>query len=54
MPSAQLLSTWRGVFGWLWPISVRMVCIMVPYLKFKKAEPSSASVEDDRTILVME
>ena len=35
MPSEQLLSTCRGVVGWVWPISVRMVWIMALSLALK-------------------
>ena len=40
--------------GWGWTILVRMVQIMVPSLELQNAASSSASVEEDGTIVMMD
>eukprot|EP00978_Attheya_sp_CCMP212_P021290 scaffold61966_cov50-Attheya_sp.AAC.1 len=55
MPAAQLLSTWRGVGGWGWPISSRMIRKTTPPSRaLKKQAPSLASVAEARTTSRME
>eukprot|EP00957_Ditylum_brightwellii_P212183 15367048-Ditylum_brightwellii.AAC.2 len=44
------LSTWIGVGGWGWPISVRATCIAAASFAFSTNAPSSASAADAITL----
>ena len=51
IPTAVVLSTWIGVGGCGWPISVRVRRIILASMVFKKRAPNLASAADAATHL---
>jgi hypothetical protein len=50
MPLAVEFSVCRGVAGWLWPISVRVVRSTLASFALRKRAPTSASAAEDMTL----
>ena len=50
IPVAVMLSQYMGVGGCLWPISSRVILIILPSLAFMNSAASSASAADATTL----
>ena len=52
-PLVVELSTWVGVAGWRWPISLSVIRMGTPSLQVLKRDPHSASAAEDMTLLMI-